>query len=73
MADLTSNIEDAGAAPKRAKTEAGEFEAHPLPDLIAGDKYLRAITAGSKKHRGLRFNRLVPPAAVGKSTDSGGD
>lgn len=62
--DLTNAISDGAEAPKRVKTNAGEAEAHPLPDLIAADRYLQAKEAAARKTSGLRFAKLVPPGAT---------
>jgi hypothetical protein len=58
--DLTDAIEAAAKNPQRVRTDAGEVEAHPLPDQIEADKYLKAKAAASTKSRGLRFNQIVP-------------
>jgi hypothetical protein len=58
--DLTDAIEAAAKSPQRVRTDAGEVEAHPLPDQIEADKYLKAKAAASTKARGLRFNQIVP-------------
>jgi hypothetical protein len=58
--DLTDAIEAAAKNPQRVRTDAGEVEAHPLPDQIEADKYLKAKAAAGTKSRGLRFNQIVP-------------
>jgi hypothetical protein len=47
--------------PKRVKGDAGEAEAHPLPDQIALERHLASKAAASSGARGLRFTKLVPP------------
>lgn len=58
--DISESIESAAKSPKRVRTDAGEVEAHPLPDQIEADKYLASKAAASQKTRGLRFNQLSP-------------
>ena len=64
--DVASKIEESAQGPRRIRTDAGEAEAHPLPDQIEADKYLsaRAAMSSSNTHRGLRFNVLKPPGTV---------
>jgi hypothetical protein len=52
--------------PKRVRTDAGEVESQSLADMIEADKYLAArnATAATNTHRGLRFNKLIPPGSV---------
>lgn len=63
MADLKQTIIDAAQSPKKASNETGAVEAHPIPDLIAADRYAASKAAASKPRRGLRVTRLVPPGA----------
>lgn len=49
------------AGPKRVKGDAGEVEQHPLPDLIAAEKYAASRCAGTSPRRGLRITKLIPP------------
>lgn len=58
--EVTDAIEAAAQNPQRVRTDAGEVEAHPLPDQIEADKYLKAKAAASTKARGLRFNQIIP-------------
>ena len=66
--DIAAKIEEAAEGPQRVRTDAGEVQSHPLPDLIEADKYLAsrdAVSAASNRtHRGLRFNVLKPPGSV---------
>jgi len=67
MSDKVSNkLAEAAVGPKRVRTDAGEVEAHDLVDIIEADKYLaaKAAAAGTNKHRGLRFNRIIPPGTI---------
>jgi len=63
--DIADKIETTAEGPRRVRTDAGEVESQPIPDLIEADKYLAsrtAVDAGTNRtHRGLRFNRLNPP------------
>lgn len=60
-----NRILDAAAAPKRAKTAAGEVEAHPLPDQIAADRYAKAKQAAGSPFSAVRQAVFVPPSALG--------
>jgi hypothetical protein len=66
--DIASKIEESAQGPQRVRTDAGEVQAHPLPDLIEADKYVASRDAVSaspnRTHRGLRFNTLKPPGSV---------
>ena len=62
--DLDDTIRQNAEGPKRAKGDAGEVEQHPLKDQIEADRYLGAKEAAASKHRGLKFNKLVPPGTV---------
>lgn len=65
--ELREKIADAASNPKRVRTDAGEAESHDLGQMIEADKYLSgrsAVTqASNRKHRGLRFNTIIPPGA----------
>ena len=54
--DIADKIETTAEGPRRVRTDAGEVEAHPLPDQIEADKYLRAKAAadGGSSTRGDR-------------------
>ena len=62
MADnLDDTIRQNAQGPAKVSGDAGSVEQHKLSDQIDADKYLASKDAASKKHRGLRFNKLVPP------------
>lgn len=65
--ELRNKISDAAGNPKRVRTDAGEAESHDLKDMIEADKYLSARSAvtqaANRRHRGLRFNTIIPPGA----------
>jgi hypothetical protein len=52
--------------PASVRTDAGEVTAQSIPDMIEADKYLagRNATAAGNAHRGLRFNKLIPPGTT---------
>ena len=50
--------------PKSAAFDGQSAEAHPLPDLIAADRYGRATAAAAAGGTGIRFLRIIPPGAV---------
>ncbi len=61
--DLTDKIRENAQAPAKASSDGVSVEQHSLADQIAADKYLASKEAAKTKHRGLRFNKLVPPGA----------
>ena len=64
--ELASKIDTVAKGPASVRTDAGEVVAQSIPDMIEADKYLaaRAATAAGNTHRGLRFNKLIPPGSV---------
>lgn len=66
MADLSANIETNAAAPKRVKTDEGEFEQHSLKDQIEADRYLNSKKASKAKGFGIRVARVKSPSALGE-------
>jgi hypothetical protein len=61
--DLQDTIRENAKSPARASGDAGSVEQHNLKDQIEADKYLASKSATKAKHRGLRFNKIVPPGA----------
>ena len=61
--DLKQSIEENAKGPAKASGDAGSVEQHKLTDQIAADKHLASKDAVTKPHRGLRFNKFVPPSA----------
>jgi hypothetical protein len=61
--NLDDKIRDNASGPAKASGDAGSVEQHKLTEQIAADKHLAGKNAVQKKHRGLRFNKLVPPGA----------
>lgn len=73
MPDLTPEIETAASEPASAEVDGRKASAHPLPDMIAADQYLKgaAAVSGANRKGGRRsgFNALrtgvfVPRGAV---------
>jgi hypothetical protein len=64
--DIRDAIESTAKGPKRVRTDAGEVESQDIEQQIAADKYLaaKAATSSTNKHRGLRFNRILPPGTI---------
>ncbi len=62
MADISDNLEDNAAAPKRASGDTGSAEQHSLPDQIAADEYLASKKA-ARRGLGIRQVKLIPPSA----------
>jgi hypothetical protein len=63
MPDLSEQIESNAEGPKQVTADGLTVQQHSIPDQIAADQYLSAKSAATKKHRGLRFTRLLPPGA----------
>ncbi|MDX1961601.1 MAG: hypothetical protein SFX18_00520 [Pirellulales bacterium] len=64
MSDLADEIEAVASGPKSVQNAGTKVDAHDLSDLIEADKYLKSQDAtANPTHRGLRFNKLVPPGA----------
>lgn len=64
MADnLEDEIRENASGPAKASGDAGSVEQHKLTDQIAADKHLAGKSGVAKPHRGLRFNKIVPPSA----------
>jgi hypothetical protein len=61
--NLESQIRENAAGPAKASGDAGSVEQHKLTEQIAADKHLAGKQAVAKPHRGLRFNKIVPPSA----------
>ena len=65
---LRTQIDTTAQNPKRVRTDAGEVESQDLKDMIDADKYLSgkdAVTSSiTRKNRGLRFNKLIPPGSI---------
>ena len=61
--NLDDQIGQNAAGPAKASGDAGSVEQHKLSEQIEADRYLAGKEAAKSKRRGLRFNKLVPPAA----------
>lgn len=61
--DLEDTISDAAQAPAQVEADGLKVSEHSLPDLIEADQYLAGKTAATRKHKGIRFNRISPPGA----------
>ena len=64
--ELASKIDTVAQGPASVRTDAGEVVAQSIPDMIEADKYLasrNAVGAGNA-HRGLRFNKIIPPGTT---------
>jgi hypothetical protein len=64
MADLTDQIEDAAASPKKVTGDAGSVEAHSLDELVKADQYLASKAAAQSSGRGLLLSQFKPPGTV---------
>ncbi|MCY2987679.1 MAG: hypothetical protein NTY19_07435 [Planctomycetota bacterium] len=61
--DLDDTIRDNVAGPAKVSGDAGSVEQHKPTEQVEAAKFLASKEAVKKKGRGLRFNKLVPPAA----------
>lgn len=62
--DLGDTIANAATTPSSASSDGQSVSARPVNEIIEADRYLRAKESAAKKHRGLRFAKIVPPGAV---------
>ncbi len=62
---ITDAIRDNAAGLKKASNDAGSVEQHTIADQIAADRYLASKQAMSRRNRGLRISRIVPPGTGG--------
>jgi hypothetical protein len=65
--DLTDAIVTNAQGPAEAHGDSGGMKQHSLPDVIEADKYVRAVQGVSKRNRGVRFSRIVPPGTVSEN------
>jgi hypothetical protein len=61
--EVEQAIRDNATGPAKASGDTGSLEQHKLSDQIEAAKFLASKDAASSKHRGLKFNKLVPPGA----------
>ena len=66
MTDLSANIATNAVAPKKVKTDEGEFEQHSLKELIEADRYLQGKAASRASGFGLRVARVKSPSSLGE-------
>ena len=71
MTDISDAIETNAQQPKKVVDDRQSVEHHSIPDQIKADDHVNASTAAGRNHMGLRFTRLVPPAAGGQANASG--
>ena len=68
MSEPENRVEKAANSPQRAKTAAGEVEAHKLADQIAADRYLAAKRV-TNPFAALRIGTFVSPNALGDHSE----
>lgn len=61
---LEDTIRENATKPKQVSSDAGSVQQHPLSEQIEADKYLASKEEVTKKYRGIRFNKLIPPGAT---------
>lgn len=59
--DLVPTIAADAAQPASAEADGVAVRAHPLPDKIAADRYVKGGTNQTNKVSGLRFIKVVAP------------
>jgi hypothetical protein len=64
MPDLETTITTVAAEPKEAAADGVSAKQHPLPDLIAADRYLAGKTARADPRTAMKLCRIVPPGAA---------
>ena len=60
---LENEIRQNASGPAKASGDDGSVEQHKRTEQIAADKLLAGKCAVAKPHRGLRFNKILPPSA----------
>jgi len=61
--EISDTIKQAAQSPAKATGDSGSVESHPLDQIRKVDQYLKSETAMTRKKKGLRFMKLVPPGA----------
>lgn len=61
--ELKDTIKTAAASPAEVEGDSGRVKQQPIADMIAADRYYKSCEAATKKHRGLRFAKMVSPGA----------
>ena len=74
VTDLGPQVDSAAQNPQSAAADGVSAASHPIDALIQADRYSKARGAATAKHRGLRFNKVIPAAAFpdSQSTGNGG-
>jgi hypothetical protein len=62
---ISDAIRESAAGLKKVSNDAGSVEQHPITELIVADRYLASKQAMSRRNRGIRISRIVPPGAGG--------
>lgn len=62
MADnIEDQVEEVALGPKQVSVDGTTVTSQDVSALIEADKYLKAKTAVTRNHFGLRFAQLEPP------------
>ncbi len=69
MPDLSTTITTAAGDPASASVDGQSATSRPIADLILADQYLAGRVGITKKHRGIRFSKLLPAGCL---SDQGG-
>lgn len=64
MSDLSEQIENNAAQPKKVTIQGNSAEQHSLQDQIEADKYLASKAAAQSSNLGLRRKKISYPGAT---------
>ena len=62
--EILDQIKENAAGPKSVTGDSGSVSQHDLSQQIEADRYARALDAQSKRGRGFRVSKIVPPGIV---------
>jgi hypothetical protein len=62
--DLTDTIAQNAQGPESAEVDGVKVKQHPLPNVIATDKYLGAKAAAKNPAKALTRVKIIPPGTV---------
>lgn len=64
MADISTRVEEVAAGPKSVTSDGTTVQQFTPKEIAEGLKESEKEAAAEKKHRGLRFTKLVPPGTA---------
>jgi hypothetical protein len=69
--DLAPQLDTAARGPASVSSDAGSVRQQPLQDLIAADRYQKAVAARRSPRCSVLFARLVPAGAFPDAQGTG--